>query len=141
MWRNHRLARAISDAAWGDFARLLRYKARWRGGQIETADRWYPSSQLCSQCDARNTELTLSDRVFICINGHCLDRDFNAAINLAAWGEQHHHDADPRARDRQGDGPVTNVRRREGADQQPTCAAGETGPKDAETDVHPAPAA
>jgi putative transposase len=44
MMANHRLARCISDAGWAEFARLLRYKQEWRGGQLVVADRWYPSS-------------------------------------------------------------------------------------------------
>ena len=47
MLRNHRLAQAISDAGWAEFARLLRYKQAWRGGTILVADRWFPSSKLC----------------------------------------------------------------------------------------------
>ncbi len=46
MLANHRLARAISEAGWAEFARLLGYKQRWRGGTIVVADRWYPSSKL-----------------------------------------------------------------------------------------------
>ncbi|NEW31973.1 IS200/IS605 family element transposase accessory protein TnpB [Nocardia cyriacigeorgica] len=85
MLRNRRLARAISDAAWAEFARMLGYKSRWRGGTVVEADRWYPSSQICSVCEDRNTDLTLADRVFTCSNGHQIDRDTNAAVNLARW--------------------------------------------------------
>jgi putative transposase len=49
---NHRLARAISDAGWSEFARLVKYKQAWRGGQLIEADRWYPSTRLCPQCGA-----------------------------------------------------------------------------------------
>jgi putative transposase len=52
MLANHRLAQAISDAGWAEFARLLRYKLAWRGGQLLAADRWYPSSRLCPACGA-----------------------------------------------------------------------------------------
>jgi putative transposase len=52
--RNHRLARAISDAGWSQFARLLTYKQAWRGGQVVEADRWYPSTRLCTQCGDLN---------------------------------------------------------------------------------------
>jgi putative transposase len=54
MARNRRLARAISDAGWAEFARLLRYKQEWRRGTVVTADRWYPSSKLCAACGAIN---------------------------------------------------------------------------------------
>jgi putative transposase len=138
MLANRRLAQAISDAGWGEFARQLRYKQSWRRGAVETADRWYPSSQLCSQCGARNSELTLADRVFTCLNGHRLDRDLNAAVNLARWSEENRARPDPRT-PKHG-GRATNARRREGAGQHPT-RSGETSPKDAGTDVHGVPAA
>jgi putative transposase len=138
MLTNHRLARCISDAAWAEFGRLLRYKQEWRGGQLVVADRWYPSSKRCSVCGVINTNLTLADRVFTCGCGHSGDRDLNAAVNLARWGQSHHeHHLEPRPRKHAG--RVTNARRRDGADQHPKCA-GETSPVDAGTDVHTAPA-
>jgi putative transposase len=140
MLANHHLARAISDAGWAEFARLLHYKQAWRDGQVIVADRWYPSSKRCGQCGTVRTDLRLVDRVFTCPCGHCMDRDRNAAMNLACWGQTHHYEAssDPRTPKRRG--RATNARRRDGADQHPTCA-GETSPKDAGTDVHTAPAA
>ena len=140
MLANHHLARAISDASWTEFARLLRYKHAWRSGQLVVADRWYPSSRLCPACGNRDTGLTLADRVFSCDCGHVADRDLNAAVNLARWGQAHHHDSplDPRTPKQRG--RATNARRRDGTDQHPSCA-GETSPKDAGTDVHTAPAA
>ncbi|MGA9362217.1 MAG: RNA-guided endonuclease TnpB family protein [Mycobacterium sp.] len=138
MLANHRLARAISDAGWSEFARMLAYKQAWRGGQLIQADRWYPSTRLCPQCGALNSEMTLADRVFTCGCGHTADRDTNAAVNLARWGQQHHNASlDPRTPKQRG--RATNVRRRDGADQHPRV--GETSPNDAETGVHTAPAA
>ena len=95
MLANNHLARAISDASWAEFARQLRYKADWRGGSVVTADRWYPSSQICSRCRTRNQKLSLADRVFSCVCGHSVDRDLNAAVNLAQWGEAYHADHKP----------------------------------------------
>ncbi len=139
MLANRRLARAISDAGWAEFARLLGYKQSWRDGTIMVADRWYPSSKLCPQCGAIHADLTLADRVFTCGCGHCADRDSNAAVNLARWGQAHHeHHHEPRT-PKHG-GRATTARRRDGADQHPSCA-GETSPVDAGTDVHSAPAA
>jgi putative transposase len=138
MLANHHLALAISDAAWAEWARQLRYKQSWRGGEILIADRWFPSSQICSRCQIRNHGLTLANRVFTCVCGHCADRDVNAAANLAQWGKNHHTHPEPRTRKHAG--RVTNARRREGADRHPT-RVGETGPEDAGTDVHAAPAA
>jgi putative transposase len=139
MLRNRRLARAISDAGWSEFARMLAYKQAWRGGQLIEADRWYPSTRLCGQCGAVNDEMTLADRVYTCGGcGYSADRDRNAATNLARWGQTHHdHHRSP---DPQAGGRATNARRRDGADQHPT-SAGETSPVEAGTDVHTAPAA
>jgi putative transposase len=139
MLRNHRLAQAISDASWAEFARLLGYKQAWRGGQLVTADRWYPSSRLCPACGAIRDDMTLADRVFTCGCGHSADRDTNAAVNLARWG-QTHHNASPDPRTPKQRGRTTNARRRDGAGQHPSCA-GVTSPDDAGTDVHAAPAA
>jgi putative transposase len=139
MLRNHRLAQAISDASWAELARLLGYKQAWRGGTIVIADRWYPSSKLCPACGAINGDLALADRVFTCGCGHCADRDTNAAVNLAHWG-QRHHDLHPEPRTPKHRGRAKNARRRDGADQHPTCA-GETSPDEAGTDVHNPPAA
>ncbi|WP_188524662.1 RNA-guided endonuclease InsQ/TnpB family protein [Isoptericola cucumis] len=113
MLANHRLAAAISDAAWGELARQITYKMAWRGGQVLTADRWFASSKTCSTCGDVTTTLTLADRVFVCDTcGLTIDRDLNAAVNLATWGEQHHHSQvlDPEAR-----GQVTNAHRPDGA--------------------------
>jgi putative transposase len=80
-----------------------------------------------------------TERVFTCGCGHSADRDCNAAVNLARWGQTHHeHHLDPRT-PKHG-GRATNARRRDGADQHPTCA-GETSPDETGTDVHSAPAA
>jgi len=137
MLANHRLARAISDAGWSEFARMLTYKQAWRGGQLVEADRWYPSTRLCPQCGAVNGEMTLADRVFTCGCGHTADRDTNAAVNLARWSQAHH---DPhRSPDPQAGGRATKVRRRDRDDQH--TRVGETAPNDAGTDVHTAPAA
>jgi putative transposase len=137
MLRNRRLARAISDAGWSEFARMLTYKQAWRGGQLVEADRWYPSTRRCSQCGVVDRAMTLADRVFTCVCGRTADRDTNAAVNLALWGQAHH---DPhRSPDPQAGGRATNVRRRDGAGQHPRV--GETSPNDAGTDVHTASAA
>ena len=136
MLRNHRLAQAIGDAGWAEFARQLRYKTDWRNRELAIEDRWYPSSQVCSRCGNRNHRMTLSDRVFICDCGYSDDRDRNAAANLARWAEQHH--LEPRT-PKHG-GRVTNVRRRDGADRHVT-RVGETTSEDVGTDVQATPVA
>ena len=111
MLHNHRLAGAISDAAWADLGRIIGYKQLWRRGQVITVDRWYPSTKTCSRCHSVVTAMPLSQRVFSCPQcGYQADRDINAATNLAAWAEQHHAQTrDPDAR-----GPVTNAPRGHG---------------------------
>jgi putative transposase len=84
MLANARLARAIVDVGFYAFRRLLQYKAARYGTRIVLAERWYPSSKLCSSCGARNTKLTLRERSWTCAGcGVHHDRDVNAAINLS----------------------------------------------------------
>jgi putative transposase len=82
MVRNHRLARAISDMGFGMFRQMITYKAAATGVQVLTADRWFPSSKVCSQCGAVSDDLPLSQRIYICPCGFVADRDLNAALNL-----------------------------------------------------------
>jgi putative transposase len=83
MLANARLARAISDVGFYEFRRQLTYKSGRYGTHIVLADRWYPSSKLCSGCGTRNAELALGERAWTCAGcGARHDRDVNAAINL-----------------------------------------------------------
>ncbi|MEV1117285.1 RNA-guided endonuclease TnpB family protein [Actinosynnema sp. NPDC049800] len=87
MVRNRRLARAISDAGWGEFRRQLEYKAARAGRTLVVIDRWHPSSKTCSSCGHVLAELKLSVRHRTC--PHCRtrhDRDLNAAKNILAAG-------------------------------------------------------
>jgi putative transposase len=85
MVKNRRLARAISDAGFGEIRRQLTYKTNWNGGTLTVADRWYPSSKTCSRCGVVKTKLRLSERTYTCTTcGLVLDRDENAALNLAS---------------------------------------------------------
>jgi putative transposase len=85
MLRNRRLARSIADAGFAEIRRQLAYKTRWRGGRLVLAGRWFPSSKTCSGCGAVKAKLPLRIRVFRCqACGLVLDRDLNAARNLAA---------------------------------------------------------
>ncbi|WP_379792946.1 RNA-guided endonuclease InsQ/TnpB family protein [Massilia norwichensis] len=83
MLANVRLARAIADVGFFEIRRQLLYKALRFGTRIVLADRWYPSSKLCSTCGTRNGELTLDERTWTCAScGITHDRDVNAAVNL-----------------------------------------------------------
>jgi putative transposase len=83
MVRNHCLAQAISDVAWGNFIMKLKYKAERCGKTIQQIGRFVPSSKLCSICGYKNADLTLKDRSWECPSCHTKhDRDINAAINI-----------------------------------------------------------
>jgi putative transposase len=85
MVKNRRLARAVSDAGFGEFVRQLDYKADWYGSIVWKADRWFPSSKTCNECKQVNRALALADRVWVCTGcGTPHDRDENAADNLLA---------------------------------------------------------
>jgi putative transposase len=85
MVRNRRLARAIADSGMGQVRRLLAYKCCWNGGRLVKADLFFASSKACSGCGTVKAKLSLAERVFACeACGLRLDRDFNAARNLAA---------------------------------------------------------
>lgn len=85
MTKNHKLAKAVCDAAMRQFRTTLEYKQAWAGGEIKLVDRWHPSSKTCSSCGVKKDDLILSDRVFECGCGLKIDRDLNAAINLKQY--------------------------------------------------------
>jgi len=81
--QSRKLARAIADVGFHAIRRQLQYKSARYGIRIVLADRWYPSSKLCSGCGARNGELILGERVWTCAAcGIRHDRHVNAAVNL-----------------------------------------------------------
>jgi putative transposase len=85
MLRNKRLARHIAGAAWSEIRRQLTYKTQWAGVGLIVADRWFASSKICSGCGTAKAKLALSERTYVCTAcGLVLDRDHNAARNLAA---------------------------------------------------------
>ncbi|MGH3982205.1 MAG: IS607 family element RNA-guided endonuclease TnpB [Pseudonocardiaceae bacterium] len=85
MVRNRRLARHIADASWAEIRRQLTYKTERAGGVLIVTDRWFASSKTCSGCGTAKAKLTLSERTYVCSAcGLIVDRDHNAALNLAA---------------------------------------------------------
>ena len=83
MLRNHCLARALSEAMFGEIRRQLAYKADIYGTRLLVADRWLPSSKKCSRCGVVGPGMDLSQRTFKCAAcGLKLDRDLNASLNL-----------------------------------------------------------
>lgn len=85
MMKNHKLAQSISNASWAEFVRQLEYKTKWYGSQLTKVYTFYPSSKLCSSCGYKVDKLPLSVRNWTCPKCNVvLDRDINAAINLAA---------------------------------------------------------
>jgi putative transposase len=87
MLKNHCLAKALSDAGWGEIVRQLEYKAKWYGRAVVKIDRWEPTSKTCSACGYKLESLTLDVREWVCPEcGVCHDRDRNAACNILAAG-------------------------------------------------------
>ena len=85
MMQNHKLAKAIGDASWYEFSRQLAYKAEWKGRTLIKADRFYPSTQLCSACGHRDGKKAPHIRDWTCpACGAIHDRDINASKNLLA---------------------------------------------------------
>jgi putative transposase len=86
MVKNHKLARAISDASWREMRLMLEYKAAWYGRELLVVDRWFPSSKLCSACGTIQRSMPLHIREWQCACGASHDRDVNAAKNILAAG-------------------------------------------------------
>lgn len=87
MLQNHNLAQSINSVAWNEFVRQLKYKSEWYGKNVILIGRFEPSSKTCSSCGYIKSDLTLSDREWICPQcGTKHDRDVNAAINIKKFG-------------------------------------------------------
>ncbi|MHA2055558.1 MAG: RNA-guided endonuclease InsQ/TnpB family protein [Candidatus Hodarchaeales archaeon] len=84
--KNKKQSRHWADLAHGEFRRLIRYKSKIYGTLLVEADRWFPSSKLCSNCMMYHRDLTLNDQMFCCsFCGLDFDRDHNAALNLEQY--------------------------------------------------------
>ena len=87
MMKNRHLSKAIQQQSFGEFRRQIEYKSKWNNSKIIIADRFFPSSRLCSCCGKIKKDLKLSDRIYRCECGNIIDRDYQAAINLKQYGE------------------------------------------------------
>ena len=87
MMKNRHLSKAVQEQCFYEFYRQIEYKCRWHNIKFITADRYYPSSKLCSCCGNIKKNLRLSDRFYHCsVCGQTIDRDFQASINLLNYG-------------------------------------------------------
>ncbi|MBJ6613131.1 RNA-guided endonuclease TnpB family protein [Streptomyces sp. I4(2020)] len=79
-----RLAKSVHDAGWSAFVSMLEYKAARYGRTLVKIGRFEPTSQVCSRCGVKDGPKPLSVRVWMCgACGAVLDRDVNAAVNVA----------------------------------------------------------
>lgn len=85
MMKNKHLSIAIAKQCLHEFKRQIKYKCEQYGIEFIEADKWYPSSKMCSCCGRIKKDLRLSERVYKCTCGHEMDRDLNASINLARY--------------------------------------------------------
>lgn len=86
MLRNRYLAKSIASQKFAEFATKLAQKCEETGIELVKANRWYPSSKTCSGCGFKKQDLSLAERIYTC--EHCglvIDRDLNAALNLANY--------------------------------------------------------
>ena len=87
MMKNRHLSKAVQEQGFYEFRRQLEYKAEWNNIPVIIADRFFPSSKLCSCCGNIKKDLKLSDRIYKCECGNIIDRDFQASLNLKIYGE------------------------------------------------------
>ena len=87
MMKNKHLSKAIQQQSFHEFRRQIEYKAKWNNIPVILADRFFPSSKLCSCCGEIKKDLKLSDRIYRCDCGNIIDRDYQASLNLKQYGE------------------------------------------------------
>ena len=87
MMKNKHLSKAVQQQEFYEFRMQIEYKAKWNTIPVIIADRFFPSSKLCSCCGAIKKELRLSDRIYECKCGNRIDRDYQASLNLKRYGE------------------------------------------------------
>ena len=87
MMKNKHLSKAIQQQGFYEFRRQIQYKSEWNNITVILADRFFPSSKLCSCCGVIKKDLKLSDRIYQCECGNIVDRDYQASLNLKQYGE------------------------------------------------------
>ena len=87
MMKNKHLSKALQEQKLYEFRRQIKYKSERNNIPVIIADRFFPSSKLCSCCGNIKRDLRLSDRVYKCECGNIIDRDFQASLNLKVYGE------------------------------------------------------
>ena len=87
MMKNRHLSKAVQQQGFYEFRRQIEYKSEWNNIPVVIADRFFPSSKLCSCCGNIKKDLKLSDRIYKCECGNVIDRDFQASLNLKMYGE------------------------------------------------------
>ena len=87
MMKNKHLSKAVQQQCFYEFRKQIEYKSNWNNISVIIADRFFPSSKLCSCCGNIKKDLKLSDRIYKCECGNIIDRDFQASLNLKQYGE------------------------------------------------------
>ena len=87
MMKNRHLSKAVQQQGLREFRRQIEYKSAWNNIPVIIADRFFPSSKLCSCCGNIKKDLKLSDRIYKCECGNVIDRDYQASLNLKRYGE------------------------------------------------------
>ena len=87
MMKNRHLSKAIQQQEFYEFRRQIEYKSKWNNITVVIADRWFPSSKLCSCCGNVKKDLKLTNRIYKCECGNVIDRDYQASLNLKMYGE------------------------------------------------------
>ena len=87
MMKNRHLSKAVQEQGLYEFRRQIEYKAKWNNIPVIIANRFFPSSKMCSCCGHIKKDLKLSDRIYKCGCGNIINRDFQASLNLKKYGE------------------------------------------------------
>ena len=87
MIKNKHLSKAVQQQCFYEFRTQIEYKSSWNNIPLIIADKFFPSSKLCSCCGNVKKDLKLSDRIYRCECGNVIDRDYQASLNLKMYGE------------------------------------------------------